>query len=217
MDGAKSIDDVIILFAMGFVVALLAWWAVARHLRIKEGERIEGARMRGAILAVCLIITTGVVAFLTRQPPSEGWIKIKDVAHLKQEVARATKEKRPVVVKISATWCTYCKAYDGVIAGNAYLSETFGDMVRLKIDVEKDTRDDLRAAVGLPGGQPKMVFFDEQGRIRRAADVQEWFGEASDDELKKRVDFLYWKTGAEAGQKSARTQGSPAETGRAEK
>ena len=59
------------------------WWAVARHLCRKEGERIEVARMRGAILAVCLIITTGVVAFLTRSVVRpEGWIKIKDVAHL---------------------------------------------------------------------------------------------------------------------------------------
>ena len=214
VDGTKSIDDVIILFAMGFFVALLAWWAVARHLRVKEGERMEVARMRGAILAVCLVITTGVVAFLTRQAPAEGWIKIKDVAHLKQEVARATREKRPVVVKISATWCTYCKAYDGVIAGNADLRDAFENMVRLKIDVEKDTRDDLRQAVGLPGGQPKMVFFDEQGRIRRGADVQRWYGEESPDELKKRVDFLFRRTGAESARSAADAAAGGPTTGR---
>jgi thiol:disulfide interchange protein DsbD len=191
-----QLDNVIVLFAVGFVVALVGWWAIARHLVRTEGERMEVARMRGAVLAVCLIITTGVVAFLTRQSPAEGWIKIQDVAHLEQEVERATKEKRPVVVKVGATWCTYCKAYDGVIAADAYLRDAFGDMVRLKIDVEKDARDDLREAVGLPGGQPKMVFFDEFGRIRRAADIQEWHGEESDDELKKRVDFLFWRNGS---------------------
>lgn len=197
LDKTKSVDDKILLFAVGFVVALLAWWAVARHLHRKEGERIEVARLRGAILAVCLIVTTGLVAFLI-QWPSAGWITIKDVAHLRQEVERGKKEGRPVVVKISATWCTYCKAYDGVIANDAYLKKTFDDMVRLKIDVEKDPRDDLRQAVGLPGGQPKMVFFDKRGRIRRGADIQQWHGEESDDELKKRVDFLNGKAGTES-------------------
>ena len=48
---------------------------------------------------------------------------------------------------------------------------------------------------GLPGGQPKLVFFDEAGRIRRAADIQQWHGEESDDELKRRVDFVFWRTG----------------------
>ena len=201
-----QLDNVIALFAVGFTVALVGWWATARHLVRKEGERIEVARMRGAVLAVSLVITTGLVAFLTRQPSVEGWIKLKDVAHLQEEVARATKLKRPVVIKIGATWCTYCKAYDGVIADDAYLSENFENMVRLKIDVEKDTRDDLRQAVGLPGGQPKMVFFDEHGRIRRAADIQEWHGDESVDELKKRVDFLYWRTGAKAGVESARAE-----------
>ena len=174
-----QLDNVILLFAVGFLVALIAWWAVTRHLHRREGERIEVARLRGAIISVCLIITTGIVAFLARAPAAEGWIKLEDVAHLKREVARATEEKKPVVVKVGATWCTYCKAYDGVIAGDAYLRDAFEGMVRLKIDVEKDTRDDLREAVGLEAGQPRMVFFDEAGRIRRAADIQEWEGDGS--------------------------------------
>jgi len=103
------------------------------------------------------------------------------------------KEGRPVVVDVWATWCKYCKAYDGVIESDPYLKKSFEEMVRLKINIETDQRDDLREAVNL-WGQPRMVFFDEQGRIRRAADVTEWYFDQSAAELKKRIDFLFRRT-----------------------
>ncbi len=95
-----------------------------------------------------------------------------------------------------ATWCTYCKAYDRVIEDDPYLRQTFDeDLVRLKIDVETDDREDLRTALGIPfKTQPRMAFFDEKGRIRRAADVIKWYGGEATTELKKRVDFLLMRT-----------------------
>lgn len=201
VDEAGYTDDVIVLFAVGFAVALVAWWAVARHLHRKEGEKIDVARMRGAILSISLVIATGAVAFLTRPASagSEGWVKLTSVAHLQEEVARATEEGRPVVVDVWATYCTHCKEYDVVVADDPYLAKAFAEMVRLKIDETDGNRVDLRRAVGLPdGAKPRMAFFDEKGRIRRAADIAGWYGGNSGAELQKRVDFLFWRTVAES-------------------
>ncbi|MHC5010929.1 MAG: protein-disulfide reductase DsbD family protein [Planctomycetota bacterium] len=184
----------IALFTIGFVIAAVTGFAVARHLVNKEGEVPATARFRGFWVAIALVLTTGLVAMLTRQGLAggpDGWIKVRDVAHLQEEVARAKAEGRPVVVDVWAIWCKYCKEYDKVIERDPYLREAFDQMVRLKIDVEKDAREDLRAALGLPAGQPKMVFFDEQGRIRRAADIQQWYGGDSGSELRRRVDLVF--------------------------
>jgi thiol:disulfide interchange protein DsbD len=180
------------LFVGGFAIALFSWWAIARHLVKREGEQPRVANVRGAIIAVLLILTTGAVGLLTRPGGAtpEGWIKVRDVAHLREEVDRARREGKAVVVDVWAIWCTYCKAYDKVIENDPYLRDAFDRMVRLKIDVEKDPRLDLRAAVGLPSNQPLMAFFDTQGRIRRAADVLQWYGAEAASELRKRVDLV---------------------------
>jgi thiol:disulfide interchange protein DsbD len=191
------------LFAFGFSVALLAWWALARHLVKGEGERVGVARQRGAILAVILILVTGGIAQLTHheKPPEvasagdgkgEGWVKLESLDHLKREIARAKELGRPAVVDVWAEWCHNCKLYDAIIESDPYLREKFRNFVRLKIDETDASYDDLRTAVGLPvSGQPRMAFFDEQGRIRKSADIERWFGkDESIAQLKRRIDFL---------------------------
>ena len=150
--------------------------------------------MRGAILAVCLIITTGVVAFLTRPAGRpEGWIKIKDVAHLKQEVERAIKEKRPVVVKIVGD---LVHVLQGVRR-----RDRRGRLPARRLrghGPPQDRRREGRARRSPGGRGPARRSAEDgvlrrEGRIRRAADIQQWHGDESDDELKKRVDFLFWR------------------------
>ncbi len=49
----------------------------------------------------------------------------------------------------------------------------------------------IRDALGIPVAQPYITIIDKQGRIRRKADVGEWFGkEKGVEELKKRLDLV---------------------------
>jgi thiol:disulfide interchange protein DsbD len=198
------------IYVLGFGLAVLTWWGLARHLVKKEGERVGIARRRGAGMAVALVLVTGIVAQLTSHAApaaaasggelaataSEGWIRLRDVDHLQAEVARAKKEGRPVIVDVWATWCNYCKEFDHVIESDPHLTAQIGKFVRLKIDESTAApadNDPLRVAAGLPKtGQPCMAFFDQEGRIRKAAQVAGWFGsmDASTRELSRRVDFL---------------------------
>jgi thiol:disulfide interchange protein len=132
-----------------------------------------------------------VFPVVTGEPPEvEGalaWQTLKDVAHLRQEVEAATRAGKIVVVSTSATWCAYGKKYEALIEGDDELRAGFSRAVRLRLDVTEDPRHDLRAALGMGSGQPRMVFLDRRGRILRAADVTGWQGLGTARSLRMRL------------------------------
>jgi thiol:disulfide interchange protein DsbD len=181
--------------------ALVVWQllklrAAPSPLEAEEEEAAPSGPARFAPLAavVAVLVGTALSVFASPEKKSEGWITLKDVAHLTAELERAKREERPAVVKVSATWCYYCKLYDRTIEEDPYLSSQFREMVRLKIDVEHDARQDLRTALGMPDGQPYLMFIDAEGRIRRAADIDRWLKDQTVEELRRRVDFLFDRT-----------------------
>ena len=195
------------LLIFGFVIALIALFAVRHHLVKKEYENPKIASRRSAVLAAVLAAVTIAMALYHRTgaESSVHWTKIKDLAHLQQEVEGARAAGKPLVVDIWATWCFYCKEYDKVIEGDATLREKLAtDFVALKLDLTEDHGDEqaIRRALGLPSeGQPRMVFFDRQGRIRRGADVTRYYNQGDEDpaeELRKRVNLVS-STRADAG------------------
>ncbi len=187
------------LLIFGFLIALITLVAVRHHLVKKEFEKKEVASKRSVILAGVLVAVTVLMA-LYHRPGAESsvdWTKIKSLAHLQKEVEGAKAAGKPLVVDIWATWCTYCKEYDKDIEGDAFLREKFGkEVVALKLDLTEDHPDEqpIRRALGLPSeGQPRMVFFDREGRIRRGADVVRYYNKGDEDpaeELRKRVQLV---------------------------
>jgi thiol:disulfide interchange protein DsbD len=165
-----------LLFVAGFLLAALFWVGVSWHLRRKEGAPAGEANVRGAKVAVLVVLATAVVAFLTKPPPDLGWTKLRDVAHLEQEIERSVARGRPVVVDIWATWCKNCKKFEHLIAEDEELKARFRHLTLLKIDVTNDPRDDLRWALGMVAGQPQMVFVDRTGLARRSAYIASWKG-----------------------------------------
>jgi thiol:disulfide interchange protein DsbD len=208
-----------VLFVVGFAIGILSWIGILRHLVKKEAEAPGIAARRGAAVASMMVLMTGLVAFATRTEaaaqdtsalPAVGaeagsserdWILVRDVEHLRQEVAGAAARGQPTVVDFWATWCTYCRYYDGVIARDAGLTAGFKRLHRLKVDLTsgQEPFHGVRDAMDVPrNAQPFMVFFDSQGRIRRNADIVKWYGDESDEWLKARIDFLFEGAGAKA-------------------
>jgi thiol:disulfide interchange protein DsbD len=186
----------IVVFATGFAVALLAWFGVSRHLVKKEGATSGEAQMRGAKVAVMLVVVTGLVAFLTRPVDADlaiRWTKLRDVEHLQAEVADAVAKGQPVVVDVWAKWCEYCKEYEKLIAEDEGLREGFGKVRMLKIDISEvhPAEAALRAAVGIPANvQPALVFFDRHGRIRKDATIKRWLKAESTEALRDRMNLV---------------------------
>lgn len=177
------------LYIVGLVVAALAWFLVSRHLVKAEGETPRIARSRGMKVGIMYLAATALVALLTRVPPLPDNVDpklvafetVQDVDHLKRAVAESVQERRPTVIDVWGTWCHNCKVYSQFIIEDAQLRHEFSKVRRLKIDISEDNRDDLRDALGIPRTiQPFFVFIDGKGRIRRAADVDRWYGEKED-------------------------------------
>jgi thiol:disulfide interchange protein DsbD len=119
-----------------------------------------------------------------------AWTTVRDAAHLTQELERAKAEGKPVVVEAWGEWCVYCHKYDDVFRANSELKRRFEAAVRLKIDVTEDPRLDLREVVGMPNGQPYMVFLDRKGRRVREADVTGFFPRDTARALLQRLDLV---------------------------
>lgn len=166
------------LWAGGSAVALLSGLLLAWHVIRREREPRPVGVKRGVIVTGFYVLALALVMYLNR--PAEGlpWTYVRDVDHLKAEVAKATAAGKPVIVDFWAIWCQKCKEYDHVMADDADLQARLGDWVRLKVDVGDDTRDDLRDAVlAEPGAQPYLAFIDAQGRLRTQAGAG-WLGTA---------------------------------------
>ena len=167
-----------VLVALGFAVAVLVALGIARHLVRREGEERGPATRRGAKAAALVAVVTLLVAFLTKPVAFAGfdgtvqkepWITLRDRAHLKAEVESA--KGHPVVVDTTADWCTYCHAWEALIASDPELRQAFSRMKRLQIDVTDDKRPDLRTGIGAKVAQPFFVFLDREGRILRRLDL----------------------------------------------
>jgi thiol:disulfide interchange protein len=182
------------LFVAGFLIAALAWAGVAWHLTKKEGAPLGEAQIRGAKVAVLMVLATAGVAFLTKPGASLSWTVLKDTAHLDAELAKAREAGKPAVVDIWATWCVYCKKYESLIGSDKELRDRFDQLVRLKIDVTSDDRDDLRTAICMGKGQPRLVFFDTKTRILLDAGVDNWHGDDSKKRLMESLDLVFGKT-----------------------
>lgn len=118
------------------------------------------------------------------------WTRLVDVEHLTSRLAVAAKEKKPAVVFVQATWCSYCKAYKRLIERDAAVRLGFEGLVRLEIDVEREAREDFRKAIGLGAGHPKIVFFDATGEPRPEAAIEGWHSDESAQMLKKSLEKI---------------------------
>lgn len=177
-----------VLWAVGGVLAVLVAAGVYRHLVRAEAEEAEPARKKAGVVLGLLAAVVVLIAFLTR-PGELTWIDLRDRAHLAEEVRKARAEGKVTVVDVWAPWCTYCRKYDGVFESDKALMGGFEKMHRLRINVDSDPREDLRSALNLEGGQPKIVFVDEKGRLRTDQKIKGWMKDPADG-VRKRLQRL---------------------------
>jgi thiol:disulfide interchange protein len=180
--------------ALALLVVLFAVGGTAVPSRAEDPSppdaRVAALERRIADLQQQLVTLQQQLAVLrarpTPPPPAPlTWTKLVDEEHLAARLAVAAMEQQPVVVFVRAPWCTYCKAYEALIASDVPLRRGFERLVRLEIDVERDARQDLRELVGVGAGQPKLVFFDASGEPVPDAAIEQWHGEESAEALRK--------------------------------
>lgn len=99
------------------------------------------------------------------------WTPVTTVDDLKERLAQARRDGKPVVARVWAAWCVYCTGYDELIKRDEEVRQALQAVVRLEIDVTYERRSDLRGFLGMPLQQPYIVFVSRDGTVLRDLDI----------------------------------------------
>jgi thiol:disulfide interchange protein len=177
-----------LLYVVGAVVAAAVAAGTWRHLAHREMD--DKAVGKSLALGAVLVLAVVAVGLITRTSGSY-WTDVRDRDHFVASVEQAQKDGKVTVVDVWAPWCFYCRRYDDVIEENPGLHAAFGRMNRLRINVDKNDRLDLRDGVGIPANtQPFILFIDEKGVIQRDHDVDRWWKGESATKIEERLKAL---------------------------
>lgn len=102
-----------------------------------------GKRLAGAVLAACVTLTAGLAQA----------IEIKPFEAATFEAAKTA--GKPVVVDVTASWCSTCQAQQRIIGDLAKKPE-FADVLVLQIDV--DTQKDEMRSLGAQNRSTLIAF-----------------------------------------------------------
>lgn len=127
------------------------------------GEPGVGVKL-GKGTGIALASVGSLLAILSLSKPTEA------VTWLKQDVekaeARASAEKRPMIVDFTAAWCAACKELDKKTFSEPRVGQELGRFVAVKVDATND--DDPRVAAIMSRfkvvGLPTVLLFDSSGK-----------------------------------------------------
>ncbi|RLV59534.1 protein-disulfide reductase DsbD [Parashewanella curva] len=107
------------------------------------------------------------VAEQTTPDQSKGFIKVKTLSDLQQELTKAKAANKAVMVDFYADWCVACKEFEHITFADTKVKERMDNMVLIQADVTKNDDDDIELLENYDVyGLPTLIFFDTTGKIR---------------------------------------------------
>jgi len=164
----------------GFIIGLILWsiwqcWPTHKAPKMKT-------------MALLLTLFTGVIG-----PGQYGWhsepmlpfITIKNSAELRQQLASAKAQGKPVMLDLYAEWCTACRELDQKTFSDPRIKKSLENYQLIRADVTANTSEDRALMHELQVlGLPNVLFFDAQGQVNQALRIQ---GFVSANELQTRL------------------------------
>lgn len=92
----------------------------------------------------------------------DGWTVVGDLRGLAQHVDQAAEKGTPIIVHITAKWCTDCLVLEKDVLGSEKVAVQLAAMSRLLVDVTSvsDESQQLLAIFGVKG-LPAILFYDD--------------------------------------------------------
>jgi thioredoxin:protein disulfide reductase len=136
-------------------------------------RRVTVERIKSLVLVLAVVASTlgghGIVTKLTRAEETLTWQHQNFALHQQ----RALREQLPMLVDVTANWCTACKELDRETFAHPDVRAEAGRFLAVKVDASVD--DDPEVVVTMRAlsvkGLPTVILFDSQGReMRRFTD-----------------------------------------------
>ncbi|MBM7071456.1 protein-disulfide reductase DsbD [Shewanella sp. 202IG2-18] len=96
----------------------------------------------------------------------QGFKRVKTLAELNTEVAKASAQGKVVMFDLYADWCVACKEFEHITFADKDVAARMNNMVLLQADVTKNDDDDIELLEHFDVlGLPTIMFFDKQGKV----------------------------------------------------
>lgn len=100
------------------------------------------------------------------QQQQQGFKRVKTLAELQAEVAKASAQGKVVMFDLYADWCVACKEFEHITFADKAVAARMNNMVLLQADVTDNKDDDIEILEHFDVlGLPTILFFDKQGKI----------------------------------------------------
>ncbi|MCL1124551.1 protein-disulfide reductase DsbD [Shewanella surugensis] len=94
----------------------------------------------------------------------KGFIKVKSLADVETQVAKAASQGKPVMLDLYADWCVACKEFEHITFQDPDVKQRMGQMVLLQADVTKNDATDIALLEHYDVlGLPTLLMFNRQG------------------------------------------------------
>ncbi len=96
----------------------------------------------------------------------QGFKRVKTLAELNAEVAKASAQGKVVMFDLYADWCVACKEFEHVTFADKDVAARMNNMMLLQADVTANDDDDIELLEHYDVlGLPTIMFFDKQGKV----------------------------------------------------
>lgn len=164
-----------IIMAITIICILLSCgtlWFICRNPIPYKGLYSIGL---GIIIGLCSIFLFTTIKHLERQAnltSKPTFIAIQSIDDLDIALAEAASQNKPVLLDVTADWCTPCIAYKKEVFPSPYVAKQLAKYTLLEANVTANTPQDLALMQQLNViGFPTLLFWDNNGNQATKARV----------------------------------------------
>jgi thiol:disulfide interchange protein len=140
------------------------------------------------VLVVVLVLGLGISAWRSEHTPAMstaasaiGWERDFETA-----LARASSDRKPVMLDFYTTWCGWCKRLDQTTLADGQVQKALAGVVPLRLDAEREGRE-LAQRFGVRSF-PTIIFLDASGQ-----EIERIPGFVGPDAFLQRLDEVFKK------------------------
>jgi len=173
---------IMVLSALLLIISAICFGALHFHWPSNSHRLKHGASVAALLYGVILMVgaaqgndnllaplksaqMTAEVNGIKLVEPATLFTPIENESQLRQQLALAKAQNKPVILEFFASWCPDCRALDANVLSKAAVQQQMQSTVALRVDFTKETPEKKALKqMHKVFGPPVVIFFDKQGQ-----------------------------------------------------